>query len=113
MNDKQLEKYLSSSDPFVKELAQFYNKITSSSFYNGYVTVASLIEKLNKQIQTSPIDIIGDDKSFPNCHKYITEIDQYYDKLEYFRTKMNPKEVENATVEVKSMLEKVLEEKKK
>lgn len=112
ITEKTLESALKGTEKDIQLLIDFYNKITSSPYYQGYISLSSTIEKWNLELQSENISILGEDKAFANAHKYLSDINIYYDKLQYFREKLNPVQIEQSTTEVKNLLEKVMEKRK-
>jgi len=98
MTDQQLKK-LESGSPLERQAAEFIRGIVNSPFYDGYLAVRHTIDTLNLELQKGASKIVadeGEEKQFDRAHKYITEIQPYYEQLDYFRNKMLPKDVEKA-----------------
>lgn len=83
-----------------------------SPYYEGYITLKSTIDSWNDELQYKRIRLTSDkdDKGFDRTHKYLTEINVYYDKLDYFRSKLTPGQIEKANAEVKDIFEKAKQE---
>ncbi len=105
--DKDKIEALKKGNPLAQEAAHFIEEIIGSPFFNGYVAVLTTINNLNAELQGGAVTIISEanvsadgkveikDKAFERGHKFITEIQSYYDQLEYFRKHLTPQEVEN------------------
>jgi len=102
-----------SKDELVLKLVEFYDQITRSPYYDGYVTVLVTIKRWNAEITNNPMLIGDEDKGFDKTHKYLTEIESYYKQLDYLRNQMNPIETAMANEEVTSLFEKAHSEIKK
>ena len=103
----QLE-LLSKKNPVCGKVLEEYFKLIESPYLDAYLTIYRQIAAWNKEIETksSQINIVqvvvtddeGNivgtiDKTFDNTLKYLTALPQLYDKLEYFRGKLTPKEI--------------------
>lgn len=81
-----------------KEAADFIRTIVRSPYLDGYLAVKTTIDNLNEELKSGVAKInegVSDaDKSFERSHKYITEMQPYYEQLEYFRKRLLPQEQE-------------------
>lgn len=99
------------------EAREFIQSAISSPYFDGYVAVLVTIGNLNQELQngvsriesetitTAKGESIIADKNFERSHKFITEMQPYYEQLEYFRVKMLPNEVEEANVKTADLLD--------
>lgn len=78
----------------IKELEAKLAIYENSPLKEGYLGVLKQIETCNKDLTETPAGLRDeeDEKAFDRYNKYILAIDEYYEKLEYLRAKMNPKE---------------------
>ena len=81
-----------------RELAEAFLKMTAKPQWDAYVTLKTVIDDWNKQIQDKGIDIFGlkDDKSFDRGIKYLSEIGDYAESLEKMVNKLTAEEVKTA-----------------
>lgn len=89
-----------------KDAADFIRAVVSSPYYDGYLAVLTTIVNINKELQSGVAKLVPEtkvsdegklqilDKVFERSHKYITEMQPYYDQLEYFRKHLTPQELE-------------------
>ncbi len=110
MTEEQLQELEKIKTPIAKDAAEFIRGILQSPFYDGYITTKYVINRLNSEIVGLPKIIKEEDKVFEKVHKFTTEMNGYYDQLEYFKNKLNPKQVESANEEVTSLFEKAQKE---
>jgi hypothetical protein len=83
----------------IKELEAKLAIYESSPYKEGYLGVLKQIETCNQDLMDNPAGLRDEEdaKAFDRYDKYIQAIDEYYDKLEYLRSKMNP--IEQAEVD--------------
>lgn len=77
--------------------AEFIRYVVRSPYYDGYEAVRATIDNLNSELKNGVAKIVADelgDKNFERSHKYITEMQPYYEQLEYFRKRLLPQEQE-------------------
>lgn len=110
MTEERLSELEGLKYPVAKEAAEFIRGILNSPFYDGYVTTKYVINRLNKEIIGLKKIIKEEDKVFEKVHKFTTEINGYYDQLEYFKNKLTPKQLSHANEEVVSLFEKAQKE---
>lgn len=82
---------------FAEEAALFIEQIAQSPYLDGYLAVKTTIDNINQELKAGAAKITsgeGEDKNFDRSHKYITEMQPYYEQLEYFRKKLSPQELE-------------------
>ncbi len=81
-----------------KEASEFIKHIVRSPYLNGYIAVKTTIDNLNEELINGAAKInegtTEHDKAFERSHKYITEMQPYYEQLEYFRQRLLPQEKE-------------------
>ncbi len=90
-----------------KEAADFIRMVVNSPYIDGYLAVRATIDNINSELQGGAITIMSEavqltngkfevkDKAFERGHKFITEIQSYYDQLEYFRKHLPPQEIQD------------------
>ncbi len=92
----------------VEELERKLAVYESSPLVDGYLGVLKQIETCNRDLIDTPAGLRDEDdaKAFDRYDKYIQGIDEYYDKLEYLRSKMNPKEQAEVDIQKQKKLSK-------
>jgi len=114
MTDEQLIalKKLASRHECAGYAYAFITSVKESPYYEGYITLKSTIDKWNQELQDSRIRLTSDkdDKAFDRTHKYFNEINVFYDKLEYFRSKLTPDQIDKANAVVRDIFERALQE---
>ena len=87
--------------------ADFIENVLRSPYYEGYKTLKKTIDSWNHEINNSPIMITSDkdDKAFERASKYLMELKFYYEQLDYMRTKLLPKEIEEVEAESTTLLD--------
>ena len=88
------------------EAASFIRSVVKSPYYESYLAILTMMNKFNIEMQGDEISLLNKttvteegkvvDNSFPNVHKYATEIQSYHEQLEYLRLKLLPEEIERA-----------------
>lgn len=102
---------LAGKDENVADLLEFYKKVNSSPFYDGYVSLVATVNAWLSEIQENSVSIKEDDKAFENYRKFLTDLDSYYKQIEYLRGKLSPVEIRRAEDDAKSVMEKAKERK--
>lgn len=83
-----------------KGAIEFIRTVVRSPFLDGYLAILTIITSMNAELQGTVKSLAQEDvdasKTFAISHKYILEMQSYYDQLEYFRKKLLPDEVDKA-----------------
>lgn len=102
-----------------EEAAHFISEVVNSPFFNGFLGVYVTINNLNAELQQGVAKIVSEvnvsedgqmmiaDKAFERSNKYITEIQTYYEQLDYLRKNLLPKEQETANEKAADLLDEV------
>lgn len=94
IKDKSVLEYISHLE---SKLSNYENSVYSTS----YVTLKKIVEKGNEQIKNIEIDILTDEgeKQYKFVAKFVSQLKEYSEQLDYFKSKMSPGEVEKADSE--------------
>lgn len=82
----------------IKELKERLAYYENSPYLEGYKGILKQIETCNRDLIDTPAGLRDEDdeKAFERYNKYILSIDNYYEKLEYLRSKMSPEHQQQA-----------------
>lgn len=99
---------------YIEELESKLDKYSISSTYReSYLSLKAIVDKGNAQIKGMDIDILTDDgeKRYKMVSKFVGQLKQYGEQLEFFLSKMNPEEArrlkEEAAMDNLGMAEKI------
>jgi hypothetical protein len=128
MDKETINKLLKHKDQDVCKLAEEYNTIMASHYYNSYKTLAGQLADWNDQLSLTKVTVEGrdvtlgkidlfadkDEKSFERAFKYFSEIASLNETLEKLKVKMSPEDSSRLTKETTdTAYEKALDEIKK
>ncbi len=86
---------------YISQLESKLNKYESSIHSASYLTLKKIVDNGNDQIKNIEFDILTEDgeKQYKLVAKFIKELQEYSDQLDYFKSKMSPTEIEKADSE--------------
>jgi hypothetical protein len=86
----------------VEELKEKLSVYENSPYVDAYLGVIKHIGACNKDLIDTPAGLRDEEdmKAFEKFEKYILKIDEYYNKLQYLRDKMNPQEIKEVDAKV-------------
>lgn len=78
----------------IKELEEKLEVYEKSPYSEAYLGILNQINTCNKDLNEKPAGLRDEEdaKSYDRFEKYILKVDEYYEKLAYFREKMSPTE---------------------
>jgi len=99
-----------------EDAAFFIKEVIESPFYESYIALKMAMSQFNADLQADSITLFNQttidkegnkviDNTFPNAHKYATEIKSYHESLEFLRNKMLPEQVVAAERESTSLID--------
>ena len=86
----------------VKELREKVAIYENSPYVDAYLGILKQIETCNGDMIDKPAGLRDEEdaKAFERYEKYILKVDEYYNKLQYLRDKMNPQEIKEVDAKV-------------
>ena len=86
----------------VKELREKVAIYENSPYVDAYLGILKQIETRNGDMIDKPAGLRDEEdaKAFERYEKYILKVDEYYNKLQYLRDKMNPQEIKEVDAKV-------------
>ena len=83
-------------DKEVLAYVEYLEAQLKSPFAESYMAIKKMVDKGNKQLLTTEIDIFNpeDEKKSAMVGKFIDKLEGYSKQMIYFKSKMNPSEVE-------------------
>lgn len=106
----EIEK-LSEENPILKKLFLEWKLFVESPYSGMYLSILKAVNDWNDQIKTNPVDLFAskDIKDFERVSKYFSDTQMYTERLDFLRSKMNPKEIKKSDEEAKTPYERALQ----
>lgn len=81
---------------YIEYLESQLEKFTKNTYCDSYLSLKKIVDKGNQQISSIEIDILTDDgeKQYKSIAKFAAQLKEYGEQMEYFKSKMNPGEVD-------------------
>jgi hypothetical protein len=94
---------------YIAHLESKLNNYEGTIYSSSYLALKKIVDKGNEQIKNIEIDILTDEgeKQYKLVSKFASQLKEYGEQLEFFRSKMTPDEIKEAdTVIIKQSLGK-------
>lgn len=80
----------------VREYIEHLEAQQKTPYFEGFLTLKRMVDKGNSQIKDATMDVFSEDgeKEFAQAAKFTAQLKGWYAEMEYFKSKMDPKELE-------------------
>jgi hypothetical protein len=94
---------------YIEHLETKLDNFTKNTYCDSYLSLKRIVDKGNQQIATIEIDILTDDgeKQYKSIAKFASQLKEYGEQMEYFKSKMTVQEVDKIDgVVIKKVVDK-------